>query len=41
VIARRPVADMDYHEINRSMTKLLNRLDLLVKDAEKSGSKVD
>jgi len=41
VIARRPVADIDYHEINRSMTKLLNRLDLLVKDAEKSGSKVD
>jgi len=41
VIARRPVAGVDYHEINRSMTKLLNRLDLLVKDAEKSGSKVD
>jgi hypothetical protein len=32
---------MDYHEINRSVIKLLNRLDLLVKDAENSSSKVN
>jgi len=38
LIARRPVADMDYHEINRSMNKLLNRLDLLIKNAENSGA---
>ncbi|TSA54418.1 MAG: ribonuclease P protein component [Dehalococcoidia bacterium] len=41
LIARRPVAGMDYHEINRSITKLLNRLDLLVKDAENSSAKVN
>ena len=41
LIARRPVAGMDYHEINRSIIKLLNRLGLLVKDAENSGSEID
>jgi len=40
-IARRPVANADYHEINRSMTKLLKRLDLLIKGAENSSSKVN
>ena len=41
LIARRPVAGMDYHEVHRSVTKLLDRLDLLVKDAENSGSEVN
>ena len=40
-IARRPIVDMDYHDINRSMIKLLKRMDLLVKDAENSGTKVN
>jgi len=41
LIARRPVANADYHEINRSVIKLLSRLDLLAKDAENSSAKVD
>ncbi len=41
LIARRPVVDMDYHDINRSITKLLNRLNLMGKDAENSSSKVN
>ncbi len=41
LIARRPVAGVDYHEINRSITKLLNRLDLMVIDAENGSSKIN
>ncbi len=35
LIARRPVAGVDYHEINRSIIRLLNRLGLMIADAEK------
>ncbi|MBN1690813.1 MAG: ribonuclease P protein component [Dehalococcoidia bacterium] len=41
LIARRPVACVDYYEINRSITKLLNRLDLTVIDAENGSSKIN
>jgi len=41
LIARRPAANTDYHEIGRSIIKLLSRLDLLVKDVENSGSEVN
>ena len=41
LIARRPVAGKNYHEVNRSIVKLLTRLDLMVKDAENSSSEVN
>ncbi|MDD5398891.1 MAG: ribonuclease P protein component [Dehalococcoidia bacterium] len=41
LIARRPVVCVTYHEISRSMTKLLNRLDLMVIDAENGSSKIN
>jgi len=41
LIARRPVAGTDYHEINRSITKLLNRLDLMVIDVENDSSEIN
>ncbi len=41
LIARRPVAGADYHEINRSVMKLLNRLDLMIRDAENDSSKIN
>ncbi|MFA5078548.1 MAG: ribonuclease P protein component [Dehalococcoidia bacterium] len=41
LIARRPVAGVDYHEVNRSVTRLLNRLGLKVLDVENDSTQVN